>query len=84
MKSHINQKQFIINEIVQEINEIPVIYLKTLYALVHSFKETIPYPVDIEEDSFDWDNLLNEIHQNRNKNNLLMSERINQLTEGLL
>jgi hypothetical protein len=82
-------KDLFIAQIMSDINEIPLIYLKTLYALVHTFKENIltiqpeentipmPAPKD-EEDAFDWDNLLKDIHLNRQKNNLILTNRINQ------
>ncbi len=79
-------KDLFLAQIMSDINEIPLVYLKTLYALVHTFKENIltippenampmPTPKD-EEDNFDWDNLLKDIHLNRQKNNLLLTHRI--------
>ena len=75
-----SSKEILVNEILKEINEVPVIYLKTLYALIHSFKETIPIPEKTlnneMETNFDWDELLNEIHSNRDKNNILLSKKV--------
>jgi hypothetical protein len=69
-------KEIFIQQIVSEINEIPLIYLQTLYSLVHTFKENIlaippqPTPAIVPtEEVFDWDNLLNDIYLNRQKNN---------------
>ena len=76
--------KFII-EIVNEINEIPVIYYKTIYEIIHTFRENMPN-IQLENNAenyneieFDWDNLLNEIHLNRQKNNLLLNEKVNHL-----
>jgi hypothetical protein len=81
-------KDLFIQQIMGEINEIPLIYLKTLYALVHTFKENIltiqpenrivKAPTQTDDDAFDWDNLLNDIYLNRQKNNQLLTNRINQ------
>lgn len=75
-----SNKDILVNEILKEINEVPLVYLKTLYALIHSFKETIPIPNKIQEEvneiNFDWDELLNEIHNNRNNNNILLTQKI--------
>jgi hypothetical protein len=78
-------KDLFIAQIMSEINEIPLIYLKTLYALVHTFKKniitiqsenSIVLPPKDEDENFDWDNLLKDIHLNRQKNNLLLTNRI--------
>jgi hypothetical protein len=83
-------KEKFVNEIIQDINEIPFVYMKTLYALIHTFKENILTIENIEintnievsddeTNDFDWDNLLDEIHQNRQINNLKLSTKISQL-----
>lgn len=77
-----NSKDTLIKEIVNEINGIPIIYLKTLYALIHSFKETIPIPDQLSTelaDNFNWDELLEEIHSNRNKTNQHFQKRTSVL-----
>lgn len=81
-------KEIFIQQIVSEINEIPLIYLQTLYSLVHTFKENIlaipPQPTSTPaiastEEVFDWDNLLNDIYLNRQKNNQALTNRINSI-----
>ncbi len=78
-----SNKEILINEIVKELNEIPVIYLRTIFALIHSFKETIPFPQQFKtsdrEEDFNWDSLLDEIHQNRKQTNLKMKNRMEVL-----
>jgi len=58
------------------------------YALIHTFKENILIiePINqikksenVETEDFDWDNLINEIHQNRQNNNIKLNSKINQL-----
>ena len=34
-------KNVLLEQIMLEINEVPLVYLKTLYAIIHSFKENI-------------------------------------------
>ena len=88
----ITSKKYLIEQIMLEINEVPLVYLKTLHAIIHSFKENIvtiqppqtPIPAQepiSEEDNFDWDTLLNEIHTNRKNNNLLIHNRLQELTD---
>jgi len=83
-------KETFIKEIVQDINDIPIVYLRTLYALIHTFKENILIVENIElqqnaknkknqTDDFDWDNLIDEIHRNRQQNNEKMNLRVNNL-----
>jgi hypothetical protein len=79
-------KEIFIQQIVSEINEIPLIYLQTLYSLVHTFKENIlaippqPTPAIVPtEEVFDWDNLLNDIYLNRQKQNQALTNRINSV-----
>ena len=83
-------KETFINEIVQDINDIPFVYLRTLYGLIHTFKENILIiengeinnKLNVQEDendNFDWDNLIDEIHLNRQRNNINLSSKINQL-----
>lgn len=78
-----SNKDVLVNEILKDINEVPLIYLKTLYALIHSFKETIPMPdkfkEELSEKEFDWDELLNEIHSNRKKTNILLNQKLGML-----
>ncbi|MEN9613237.1 MAG: hypothetical protein RLZZ628_4051 [Bacteroidota bacterium] len=70
-------KEILIQQIASEIHEIPLIYLQTLYGLVHTFKENIlaipPQPPPMVsppvEEALDWDLLLKEIYLNRQKNN---------------
>lgn len=80
-------KKYMIEQILLDIDEIPVVYLKTLQGIVHSFKENIvaiqPQQTpnsasDTPEDSidFDWDSLLTDIHANRQKNNTLIQGRL--------
>lgn len=80
-----SNKEILINEIIKELNDVPAIYLKTIFALIHSFKETIPVPQNLKENSddkdFDWDELLDEIHINRKKTNLRMNQRVELLLE---
>ena len=90
-KAHKNiAKNSIIEQIMLEINEVPLVYLKTLYAIIYSFKENIvtiqptqiPLPISesvSEEDNFDWDSLLNDIQSNRKKNNMLIHNRLPEL-----
>lgn len=87
-------KNYLIEQIMLEINQVPSVYLQTLYGIIHSFKENIvniqptqnpllePKPQP-EEDNFDWDNLLNEIQDNRKKNNALIHNRLQELTNNL-
>jgi cell division protein FtsL len=72
-------KAHFIKQIIQDINDIPIIYLKTLYVIIHTFKENILVIEPIssqklsqldESDDFDWDNLIDEINTNRQKNNI--------------
>jgi len=83
-------KETFINEIVQDINAIPLVYMKTLYALIHTFKENILTIENVqinnkfsvledENDDFNWDNLIDEIHNNRQQNNINLNTKINQL-----
>jgi hypothetical protein len=76
-------KEIFIQQIVNEINEIPAIYLQTLYGLVHTFKENIlivtpqaSTTLVTLEDTFDWDDLMNDIYINRQKNNELLTKRM--------
>ncbi len=80
-------KEIFIQQIVSEINEIPLIYLQTLYGLVHTFKENIlaipPQPAPAAppptEEVLDWDLLLKDIYLNRQKNNQALTQRIQSL-----
>ena len=81
-------KENFIQEIIQEINEIPINYLRTLYAIVHTFKENIlivePVPQispssEEKNDDFDWDELIDEIHQERQRNNLAIQQKMDEL-----
>ena len=85
-------KNALIEQIILEINQVPLVYLKTLHAIIHSFKENIvtiqptqsslPTSESIAtEDNFDWDSLLNDIQTNRKKNNMLIHNRLTELTE---
>lgn len=82
-------KQTFIDEIVQDINDIPFVYMKTLCALIHAFKENVLIIENVEmnnkfdvddNDDFDWDNLIDEIHQNRQRNNINLSAKISHLS----
>ena len=84
-------KETYIKEILEDINDIPVVYLKTLYALIHSFKENIlivehadykqnTKTLNQDNDDFDWDSLIDEIHNNRRLNNDKLSLKINNLS----
>ena len=81
------KKKYMIEQIMLDINEIPLVYLRTLQRIVHSFKEDIvaiqpqqkatAVTDAIEETTiFDWDNLLTDIHANRQKNNLTIHNRL--------
>ena len=85
-------QKFIVEQILLDINEIPLVYLRTLQGIVHSFKENIvaiqsqQKPTDVtdsteEATDFDWDNLLTDIHANRQKNNLTIHNRLQKLTD---
>ena len=92
-KTHKNiAKNALIEQIILEINQVPLVYLKTLHAIIHSFKENIvtiqptqsPLPTSesiATEDNFDWDSLLNDIQTNRKKNNMLIHNRLTELTD---
>ena len=84
-------KKYMIEQILLDINEIPLVYLRTLQGIVHSFKENIvaihpqQNPTAVTETSeetseettdFDWDSLLTDIHANRQKNNLTIHNRL--------
>ncbi len=70
-----NLKEVFIREILQDINDVPIVYLRTLTALIHTFKENIltverlDIKQDYQEDNFDWDDLIDSIHTNRQRNN---------------
>ena len=85
-------KKYMIEQILLDINEIPLVYLKTLQSIVHSFKENIvaiqpqQKPTSVadtteEATDFDWDSLLTDIHANRQKNNLTIQNRLQELTD---
>lgn len=84
-------KDVLLEQIMFEVNAVPLVYLKTLYAIIHSFKENIStiQPTQtassvtetISEEDFDWDSLLNDIHTNRKKNNLAVHNRLQELTD---
>lgn len=84
-------KKLLIEQIMLDINDVPAVYLKTLYAIIHSFKENIttiqppqsPLPVSEDDDNFDWDSLLHDVHANRQKNNTLIHNRLQALTDSL-
>ena len=80
-------KKHMIEQILLDINEIPLVYLKTLQSIVHSFKENIvaiqpqqksAAVTDTAEEAtdFDWDSLLTDIHANRQKNNATIHNRL--------
>ena len=80
-------KKYMIEQILLDINEVPLVYLRTLQGIVHSFKENIvaiqpqQNPTAVTETSeettdFDWDSLLTDIHANRQKNNLTIHNRL--------
>jgi hypothetical protein len=53
--------------IVGELQEIPSSYWKGIYEMLHSIR--INMPKIEEEEAFDWDNLLKDIHANRQSDN---------------
>ena len=80
-------KKHLIEQILLDINEIPLVYLKTLQSIIHSFKENIveiqpqqksAAVTDTTEEAtdFDWDSLLTDIHANRQKNNVTIHNRL--------
>jgi hypothetical protein len=82
-------KKKMIEQILLDINEVPLVYLKTLQAIIHSFKENVSIiptesipsqAIEAETvlDDFDWDNLLEDIHSQRQANN----QHIHQKIEG--
>ena len=86
------QHKKLITGIVTEISTVPQEYLQTLYAIIHSFRTNLPIKnVDkitkktlinktiLEEADFDWDNLLNEISENRKISNKKIFNRMTNL-----
>ncbi len=77
----------IVKQIVFEVSEIPLEYLQTLHAIIHSFRTNLPTvgTEKIEEnvltkaETIDWDILIDEIHTNRKRNNKRIFNRINDL-----
>ena len=75
-------KAAFVEDMVAEINEVPFMYLKTLKALIHAFKENIsslPAPTKETEEDFDWEEMLSEIHQRRQENNKIQFGRMDNL-----
>jgi hypothetical protein len=83
-------KSAVVEDIMAEINEVPAIYLTTLKALIHAFKENvlkIPLPTQTNsndvENEFDWDEMLTDIHLQRQKNNEIQFQKMNGLFSDL-
>jgi hypothetical protein len=83
-------KSAVVEDIMAEINEVPAIYLTTLIALIHAFKENvlkIPLPTQTNsndvENEFDWDEMLTDIHLQRQKNNEIQFQKMNGLFSDL-
>lgn len=79
-------KAAFVEDMVAEINEVPVMYLKILKALIHAFKENVlslPSPTKKEEDEFDWEEMLSEIHQKRQENNKIQFQKMDSLFSDL-
>lgn len=77
-----NRQSTLIQNIVFELKEIPDEYLQTLYAIIHSFRTNLPEEQqkqkvkDTDDNSFDWDSLINEININRQNSNIQLNQRI--------
>lgn len=75
----------LIKEIVLELREMPTEYLQTLYAIIHSFRTNLPeeqHKKEIKntnEDSFDWDSLIDDINTNRQNSNIQLNQRIEKI-----
>ena len=79
-------KAIFVAEMMAEINEVPVMYLKTLKALIHAFKENIsslPAPTKEAEEEFDWEEMLSEIHERRQENNKIQFQKMDNLFSDL-
>ncbi len=65
-------------DILKEVNSLPFEYLKTLYAMVHSFRVNLPSKnIALEKkENFNWDNLIEEININRKSNNERMFKNL--------
>jgi len=79
------EKKMLLKNILIELDNIPENYLKNLYEIIHTFRIYIPKKQINEEEKQDndliWDELIDEIYQNRENNNKKLDSKINNLFE---
>jgi hypothetical protein len=81
------EKQAIIKNIIKELDKIPLVYLQSLYQIIRTFRKHLPVAtkkmdvlaVKPTEDNFDWDELIDNVHANRKRNNERMHRNIEHL-----
>ncbi|MEK7255061.1 MAG: hypothetical protein AAB316_09970 [Bacteroidota bacterium] len=74
------EKQILLKDILQELNQLPETYLRHWLELIHAFRERLanvnePLPHSSEE-PFDWDEMIDEIMANREQSNLRQFARM--------
>ncbi|MBW8051861.1 MAG: hypothetical protein FVQ77_16285 [Cytophagales bacterium] len=79
------EKKTLLKNILIELDNIPVNYLKNLYEIIHTFRIYVPQKqidIDDEKEQYNdliWDELIDEIYQNREDNNKRLNSEINNL-----
>ena len=77
------EKKTLLKNILIELDNIPENYLKNLYEIIHTFRIYIPQKQIDEEkkqnNDLIWDELIDEIYQNREDNNKRLNSKINNL-----
>lgn len=75
-------KQILLKNIFSELNQIPEAYLQHWLNLIRTFRQGLPensiHEINSEE-SFDWEELANEIMENRNKDNQSRFQKIDSI-----
>lgn len=71
----------IIKNILKELDKIPLIYLQNIYQIVRTFRKHLPIiPIKEQQKAFDWDELIDNVHTNRQRNNERMAKNIDNIT----
>lgn len=70
------EKKILLKNILLELNQLPEVYLKHWFELIHTFCEWLPVqdemPSAAKNEDFDWDALVDEVMDNRQQNNQKM------------
>jgi hypothetical protein len=77
------EKQLLLKKMLLELNDLPVVYLKHWYELIHTFRQTLTTkePLDSQAMSdFDWDDFIEEVSNSRRSNNQRLADNLSILS----